>query len=261
MPADYRQDLASHFSVLTEDVLRGIVGRYGIDPSLGPQVPPAAASVKDAPPGTISLYTDFFTFSNFRIPVSRFLCDVLRYYDIHLSQIVPLGLIKFFHFEVLCRALRIGPCVNLFRVFYKLTRIGDWVTFEKRKSPCPNLTLRPITSRKKWKSSFFFISSRVIPFEMRWVGPDDNLYDPVPSKGEYDIDAYDRLKAQPTALRTFSEHFLIIAGISRNWGQPNLRPIMRYRGKRKCYCILLPCYIKLLKRLITLCFLRRYGVI
>jgi hypothetical protein len=120
--------------------------------------------------------------------------------------------------------------------FYKLTRIGDWVNFEKRKSTCPSLTLQPITSRKKWKPSFFFISSRIIPFEMRWVGPDDNLQDPVPSKDEYDVVAYD------LALHTFSEHFLVIAGISRNWGQPDIHPIMRYRGKRKCFCPFLLLY-------------------
>jgi hypothetical protein len=117
MPANYLQDLVSHHSVLTAEVLRGIVGRYDIDPNLEPQVPPAAASVRDAPPGTIALYTDFFTFSNFRILVSKFLCDIIRYYSIHLSQIVPLGLIKFFHFEISCCALRTEPCVNLFRVF------------------------------------------------------------------------------------------------------------------------------------------------
>jgi hypothetical protein len=260
MPADYRQDLHVHRSDLTEDVLRGIIGRYGIDPSLEPRVPPATATVRDAPPGTVALYTDFFAFSNFRIPVSKFLCDILRYYNIHLSQIVPLGLIKFFHFEISCHALRVNPSVNLFRVFYKLTRIGDWVTFEKRKAPCPSLTLRPITSRKKWKPSFFFISSSIVPFEMRWVGPDDNLQDPVPSKEEYDVEAYNLLKSQPTALRSFSEHFLVMAGISRNWGHPNLYPIMRYRGKRKLsYPYTMLHY--LLECLIILCLVRRYGVI
>jgi hypothetical protein len=219
------------------------VGRYGIDPPLKPRVPPAADTVCDAPPGTIALYTAFFTFSNFRIPVSKFLCAIIRYYNIHLSQIVPLGLIKFFHFEISCLPLRVEPSVNLFRVFYKLTRIGDWVTFEKRKSSCPSLTLHPITSRKKWKPSFFFISSRIVPFEMRWVGPDDDLKDPVPSKEEYDVEAYNLLKAQPTALRTFSEHFLVMAGISRNWGHPDLRPVMRYRGKRKCLCPSILCYV------------------
>jgi hypothetical protein len=148
---------------------------------------------------------------------------------------VSLGLIKFYHFEASCRALRVIPSVSLFRAFYKLTRIGDWLTFEKRKSPRPSLTSRPITSHKYWKSNFFFISARIFPFSMRWLESDQDIKDPTPQVRDYDSVAYDTLKAHPTVLRSFSEHFLVLAGISRNWRYPGLRPVMTYNGQRKLF--------------------------
>ncbi|KAI3775015.1 hypothetical protein L1987_49583 [Smallanthus sonchifolius] len=219
-------------SVITTRFLDAFVEKYGIDPSLEPVVPPLGATVRDAPPGMISLYTAFFSFSNFRIPVSVFLESVLSYYEIHLSQVVPLGLIRVYHFDISCRALRIESDVHLFRAFYKPTRVGDWVTFEKRKAPYPSHTLRPPTSLKRWKDHFFFISARAIPFEMHWSPPKESLRDPIPKSREYLKVDYDKLLAVPTALRPFSEHFLVMVGISRNWDDPSVRPVLRYNGER-----------------------------
>ncbi|KAI3829645.1 hypothetical protein L1987_03772 [Smallanthus sonchifolius] len=229
---DCRNDMGIQTSVITSQFLGKFIEKYGIDPSLGPIVPPPGATVRDVPHGMVSLYTAFFSFSNFRIPVSYFLESVMTYYEIHISQVVPLGLIRVYHFDISCRALRIEAEINLFRAFYKATRVGDWVTFEKRKFPYPSHTLRPPTSLKNWKNRFFFISARAIPFEMHWSMPKESLRDPIPKPREYSKVDYDKIKAVPTALRPFSEHFLVMVGISRNWDDPTLRPTLYYNGER-----------------------------
>ena len=45
---------------------------------------------------------------------------------------VPLGLNRLTMFEVYARSLGIDPSVNLFRVFYRLGKQGEWFTFVKR---------------------------------------------------------------------------------------------------------------------------------
>ncbi|KAD0377765.1 hypothetical protein E3N88_44356 [Mikania micrantha] len=227
-----RNDMAGQRSSVTRPFLETFVARYGIPRGLNPTAPPASASVRDAPAGMVALYTAFFSYSNFRVPVSRFLCEVLRYYTVHLTQIVPLGLIKVYQFEISCRALSFEPEVNLFRCFYKLSRIGEWVTFEKRKSPMPSHISRTLSSLKHWKDHFFFVSSRIIPFQMHWLDSEKKLVDPFPRKGEYDESAYELLWSEPTSPRPFSEHFLVAVGISRIWAQPRLRPVMLFRGER-----------------------------
>jgi hypothetical protein len=69
---------------------------------------------------------------------------------------------------------------------------------------------------------------------MRWLGPDEGIKDPMPQVRDYDSSAYDILKTHPIVLRSFSEHFFVLAGISRIWSHPDLRPVLTYNGERKC---------------------------
>nr|GFA90736.1 hypothetical protein [Tanacetum cinerariifolium] len=48
----------------------------------------------DFPEGKVGVYTRFFEFANFRLPLSQFLCDVLGYYQIHISQLSVIGAAK-----------------------------------------------------------------------------------------------------------------------------------------------------------------------
>nr|GEV94568.1 hypothetical protein [Tanacetum cinerariifolium] len=54
------------------------------------------------PSGKIGVYTRFFEYANFRLPLSTFFVDVLRYYHIHISQLSVIGAAKVSHFEILC---------------------------------------------------------------------------------------------------------------------------------------------------------------
>ncbi|KAD5802994.1 hypothetical protein E3N88_14354 [Mikania micrantha] len=62
-------------------------------------------------------------------------------------------------------------------------------------------------------------------------GPEEKLKDPLPKKGQFSASSFDALKAVPTAPRSFSEHFLVMAGISRSWADSSKRPVMVYHGK------------------------------
>ncbi|KAD2393452.1 hypothetical protein E3N88_40429 [Mikania micrantha] len=88
---EYRTDMGSQRSSVTKTFLDAFVVRYWIPLELCPVVPPTSSSVQDVHAGMVAIYTSFFSFSNFRIPVSRFLCGILQYYNVHLTQLVPLS--------------------------------------------------------------------------------------------------------------------------------------------------------------------------
>ncbi|MFS7936476.1 hypothetical protein Hanom_Chr05g00416021 [Helianthus anomalus] len=55
--------------------------------------------------GKITLFSDFIKFCNFRLPITKFCKFVLDEYQIHISQLHPLGLVKLRHFEFVCLGL------------------------------------------------------------------------------------------------------------------------------------------------------------
>nr|GEW43323.1 putative transposase (putative), gypsy type [Tanacetum cinerariifolium] len=84
------------------------------------------------PTGKIGVYTRFFEFANFRLPLSTFLVNVLRHYRINLSQLSVIATTKVSHFEILCRVHRIEPTVGLFRCFYVNSKNKGWMSFSMR---------------------------------------------------------------------------------------------------------------------------------
>ncbi|KAJ0880496.1 hypothetical protein HanRHA438_Chr10g0463801 [Helianthus annuus] len=53
----------------------------------------------DAPAGYITLWADFFTEGNLRLPVTVFVAEVLEYYHLHISQLSPFGMFQIRNFE------------------------------------------------------------------------------------------------------------------------------------------------------------------
>ncbi|MFS7935813.1 hypothetical protein Hanom_Chr05g00407951 [Helianthus anomalus] len=74
----------------------------------------------DAPPGCITLYSDFFRVGNFRLPATHFLGSILHYYAFHISQLSPMGMVRIRHFEFVCRSQWEEHTVEKFRVSYHL---------------------------------------------------------------------------------------------------------------------------------------------
>ncbi|KAF5809467.1 hypothetical protein HanRHA438_Chr04g0167651 [Helianthus annuus] len=74
----------------------------------------------DAPPGYITLFTDFFGDDNFRLPATHFLGNILQYYTFYISQLSPMGMVRIRHFKFVCRSQGEEPTVDKFRTFYQL---------------------------------------------------------------------------------------------------------------------------------------------
>ncbi|GJV11588.1 hypothetical protein Tco_1353129 [Tanacetum coccineum] len=66
------------------------------------------------------------------LPLSKFFCDVLQYYHVHLSRFNPFSCAKLTTFVVMCKAYGCEPTVELFRGFFNLFPGGQWLTFSKR---------------------------------------------------------------------------------------------------------------------------------
>ncbi|GKE99322.1 hypothetical protein Tco_0022673, partial [Tanacetum coccineum] len=76
----------------------------------------------DAPPGYVGLYTHSFSLENLRLPLPEFFCEVLKYFQVHISRLNPFGCAKLTTFVVMCKAYGCEPSVDLFRGFFNLCR-------------------------------------------------------------------------------------------------------------------------------------------
>ncbi|GJS46463.1 hypothetical protein Tco_0596584 [Tanacetum coccineum] len=81
-------------SVLTQRELDAHCATFNIPMDLRSELHGRDAVIKDSPAGKIGMYTRFIEFANFRVPLSKFLLCVLEYYQIHLSQLSVIGVLK-----------------------------------------------------------------------------------------------------------------------------------------------------------------------
>nr|GEW71806.1 transposase (putative), gypsy type [Tanacetum cinerariifolium] len=88
--------------VLTQKGLDIFCQSFHIPDDVHPQLPSPNQTIHEMPTGKIGVYTRFFEFVNFRIPLSTFLVSVLRHYRINLSQLSVIAATKVSHFEILC---------------------------------------------------------------------------------------------------------------------------------------------------------------
>ncbi|GJR22366.1 hypothetical protein Tco_0970893 [Tanacetum coccineum] len=116
-------------SALTEKALQFFCETYHIPDEVHPQLPNLDQTIHEMPTGKIGVYTRFFEYANFRLPLSTFFVDVLRYYRIYISQLSVIGATKVSHIEVLCRAHGFEPTVGLFRCLYVNSKNKGWISF------------------------------------------------------------------------------------------------------------------------------------
>nr|GEY75693.1 transposase (putative), gypsy type [Tanacetum cinerariifolium] len=108
--------LETAVSTISQEHLLEFTSEYGISEDLHPELPGPKERIVDFPEGKVSVYTKFFEFANFRLPISQFLFDILGHYKIHLSQLLVIGATKVSHFEINCRVVNIVPTLNLFHM-------------------------------------------------------------------------------------------------------------------------------------------------
>ncbi|GJW14243.1 hypothetical protein Tco_0018376 [Tanacetum coccineum] len=62
--------LETAVSTISQEYLLEFTSEYGITEDLHPELPGPGDRIVDFPEGKVSVYTKFFEFANFRIPIS-----------------------------------------------------------------------------------------------------------------------------------------------------------------------------------------------
>ncbi|GJZ91608.1 hypothetical protein Tco_0663535 [Tanacetum coccineum] len=178
-------DMPSYESEMTSKDVKSLALRHRIPLDLLPVVLRKGWTMDKLSDDMIGLYEQYFEFSGIRVPFSTFLLAVIKHFRVHISQIVPLGLNRLTMFELYCRSLGIVPSMNLFHVFYKVSKQGHWFSFEKRvgKGAGGQVFQETFSGLKGWKKRFFFLDRRAIPYAMAWRHHDSDVNDPVPEDG------------------------------------------------------------------------------
>ncbi|KAJ0648863.1 hypothetical protein HanLR1_Chr15g0577641 [Helianthus annuus] len=133
-------------------------------PEYGAFYPSEGDTGADAPAGYVTLWADFFGDCNLRLPLTVFVVEILEWYEIHISQLSPFGMIRIRNFESTFSALGIEPTVGDFRRFYQMTVSLGFFSFRQRDGS-PKL-MTPPKGMTKWKMKFFYIKAVAIVAKM-----------------------------------------------------------------------------------------------
>ncbi|GJY11537.1 gypsy type transposase [Tanacetum coccineum] len=200
-------------STISGEYLLEFTSEYGIPENLHPEVPGLGETIVDFPEGKVGVYTRFFEFANYRIPLSQFLFDILGHYQIHLSQLSVIGAAKVSNFEINCRVHNIIPTLNLFRVFYIPSFNSGWMSFSKRPGKnTPQCYTKPLDSLKNWNNRFFWIDERIFPTAVDWraSAPRDEM----PIAGSYSATDVTLLNTHRAPFQRLLENLLCLVGLT-----------------------------------------------
>ncbi|GKA99678.1 hypothetical protein Tco_0827672 [Tanacetum coccineum] len=178
---------------------------YHIPDEVHPQIPTPNQTIHEMPAGKIGVYTRFFEYANFRLPLSTFLVNVLKHYRIHISQLSVLGAAKVSHFEILCRVHGFEPTVGLFRCFYVNSKNKGWVSFSKRPGNTATCYTKPLDSLKNWNDRFFWVDAFACPASFPWNASTTVSKDPFPKSSQYNAEHYATLVAYPAPFHKIGE--------------------------------------------------------
>ncbi|KAJ0570455.1 hypothetical protein HanHA300_Chr05g0178191 [Helianthus annuus] len=165
--------------------------------------------------------------------MTKFTGEVLTNYGLHISQINALGLPRITQFEFICRANRIEPTFEKLNVFYFVSYIGSFYSFNSRTGGVNPCSANPPKSLHDWKQKFFYIHRGVIPMDMHYREesegvPRVNVSIDFAEQGWYKV-----LTRKVTSITQFEEKVLVAAGMSMLWAPQNPRgiPVYGYQGK------------------------------
>ncbi|GKC10844.1 hypothetical protein Tco_1007626, partial [Tanacetum coccineum] len=91
------------------------------------------------------------------------------------------------------------------------------MSFSKRPDSKSVCYTKPIDSLKRWNDHFFWVDSFACSASFSWHTDKNVSRDPFPKSTELRADDYAVLVAHPTSFRKFSEPFLCLIGMSRNY--------------------------------------------
>ena len=210
------KQLSDFASNMEESELLQFASDYYIPYGVHPVVPDVNVSIADFPAGKVGVYKRFFEWANKRVPFSLFMCDILCYYSIHISQLHCIGAGKITNFEVNCRLLAINPTVNLFRAFYHTTWSNGWVSFAKRHGKLQCYTMG-VDSLRGWREKFFWVDQKVFPWDFDFYTRGSLPKDECPPPEMYNTGDAHTIDTNRIPINSYPEAFLIRVGISRNY--------------------------------------------
>ncbi|GKB36817.1 hypothetical protein Tco_0881759 [Tanacetum coccineum] len=171
---------------------------YGIGSEFDPELPSPNDTIRDFPKGKIGVYTRFFEFANFRLPLPTFLLRVQSHFRIHISQLSVVGAGRISHFDISYRPHGHTPNVHLFCRFYLASNLPTgWITIEKR-----------------WKKKITLCFSGK-------EFPRDSVVDGI----DGDMALETLLNDNPTRISRYPEEILVLTGLSRLWYATAVRPV------------------------------------
>ncbi|GJU74294.1 hypothetical protein Tco_1265699 [Tanacetum coccineum] len=172
--------LETAVSTISQEYLLEFTSEYDISEDLHPELPAPGDRIVDFPEDKISVYTKFFEFANFRIPISQFLFDILGYYQIHLSQLSIIGASK-----------------------------------QTPRKKHPSMLYQALRFPKKLEQPFFWVDERVFPTVIDWR--ESALNDEKPAEGSYSVEDVVRLDKRRTPIKKQPEALLCLVGLSRRY--------------------------------------------
>ncbi|GJY64152.1 hypothetical protein Tco_0465612 [Tanacetum coccineum] len=184
--------------VLSQKAFDAFCEKFHIPEEIHHVLPNRGDTMHERPAGKIGLYTRFFDFANFRLPLSTFLVDILRHFRINISQLFVIGAAKVSHFEILCRVYGIVPTVGLFRYFYVNSKKSGWISFSKRSDNAP-------------------VDDFACPVSFPWHTAKHITRDPAPVAADFNAQDYATLFAHLAPFWKFPEEFLCLVGLSRHY--------------------------------------------
>ncbi|KAJ0499659.1 hypothetical protein HanHA89_Chr13g0536431 [Helianthus annuus] len=181
----------------------------------------------DAPAGYITLWADFFTEGNLRLPVKVFVAEVLEYYHLHISQLSPFGMFRIRNFEYTFRAHGLPITVENFRRFYQLTVNTGFFSFNQRHGSLKLMT--PPKGVTHWKMKFFYVKACAVYANMTFRDVNIGVSDEdIPVTTAKTVDWFSRLR--PIELKKLDNNQLWVLRMMLTRPDRKARPVLREKS-------------------------------
>ncbi|GKC08863.1 gypsy type transposase [Tanacetum coccineum] len=174
--------------VLSQRAFDVFCEKFHIPEEVHPVLPDRDSTIHERPARKIGLYIRFFDFANFRLPLSTFLVDILRYFRINISQLSVIGAAK-----------------------------NRWMSFSKRSEKSHVCYTKPLDSLKNWNDHFFWVDEFACPARFSWHTAKNVTRDPAPKATDFNAQDYAILVDHPSPFQKFPEEFLYLVGLSRHY--------------------------------------------
>ncbi|GJX88695.1 hypothetical protein Tco_0340709 [Tanacetum coccineum] len=207
-------NFAAKHSIMTPEMVEIFCNDYYIPDEVHPVAPGRDNTITQFPEGKVGVYTRFFDYCGYRIPFTKFLMAVLRYFRIHISQLSPFGAARVSHFEVLTRVLDLAPSVTVFRAFYTRTYSDGLFSFAKRSPSSPSCFPKPPDSIKNWSDHFFWVDAKVFPIPVSLYVGGALEKDPAPHLTARQEQTVRLLENNKAPFRLYPKCFLCLVGLS-----------------------------------------------